>query len=225
MMEDVILSKTESICPECFTTIPAWRVARDDRVYLRKTCPKHGRLESVVWRGHPACSSWVKPKIPSYPEAPSTPVKKGCPLDCGLCAEHRQHTCTALIEVTQRCNLRCSVCFADAGNHRGRPDLGKHCGTIRPAPCRCRSMQRATLGRRADPARRSAGNSCPGASAGISLHSNQHERPASGKRHFLPGGPERCGSCVSLSSVRRHGRLDLPKASRAGVVSRKAACH
>jgi uncharacterized radical SAM superfamily Fe-S cluster-containing enzyme len=43
-------------------------------------------------------------------------VKKGCPLDCGLCAEHRQHTCTALIEVTRQCDLRCAFCFADAGN-------------------------------------------------------------------------------------------------------------
>jgi uncharacterized radical SAM superfamily Fe-S cluster-containing enzyme len=32
-----------------------------------------------------------------------------------LCPDHRQHTCTGLIEVTRRCNLRCPVCFADAG--------------------------------------------------------------------------------------------------------------
>ena len=27
---------------------------------------------------------------------------------------HRQQICCALIEVTQRCNLRCPVCFAEA---------------------------------------------------------------------------------------------------------------
>jgi uncharacterized radical SAM superfamily Fe-S cluster-containing enzyme len=47
---------------------------------------------------------------------PLTPVAQGCPFDCGLCPDHRQHTCTALLEITQRCNLRCPVCFADAGN-------------------------------------------------------------------------------------------------------------
>ena len=70
-MEEVFLSETESICPECFTAIPARRVARGDRVYLRKTCPEHGSFEAVIWRGLPACSSWVRPKTPSYPENPS----------------------------------------------------------------------------------------------------------------------------------------------------------
>ena len=116
MMEEISLSETESICPECFAVVPAWRVGRGDRIFLKKTCPEHGPHEVLIWRGPPAFSSWVRPKIPSCPENPSTLVEKGCPLDCGLCAEHRQHTCTALIEVTQRCNLQCAYCFADAGN-------------------------------------------------------------------------------------------------------------
>ena len=39
----------------------------------------------------------------------------GCPLDCGLCPEHKQHICLALIEVNTGCNLSCPVCFANAG--------------------------------------------------------------------------------------------------------------
>ncbi len=116
MIEEISFSETQSICPECFAVVPAWRVGRGDRIFLKKSCPEHGYHETVIWRGSPAFSSWVNPKTPSYPENPSTLVEKGCPLDCGLCAEHRQHTCTALIEVTQRCNLRCAFCFADAGN-------------------------------------------------------------------------------------------------------------
>ena len=117
MMEEVILAETQSICPKCLTAIPAIRVAMGDRVHLRKTCPEHGRFEAVIWRGHPACSSWVRSKIPAYPKKASTLVEKGCPLDCGLCAEHRQQTCTALIEVTRRCDLQCTFCFADAGSN------------------------------------------------------------------------------------------------------------
>ncbi len=41
---------------------------------------------------------------------------KGCPFDCGLCGAHRQISCTVLLEVTQRCNLSCRYCFAEAGN-------------------------------------------------------------------------------------------------------------
>ncbi len=119
MNEEVVLSETGSICPQCFITVPAFRVARGECVYLKKTCPEHGPFESVVWRSQPAYTSWVMPKTPSYPTFPRTRAEKGCPWDCGLCPEHRQHTCTALIEVTQRCNLRCPVCFADAGNGPG----------------------------------------------------------------------------------------------------------
>ena len=44
----------------------------------------------------------------------STEVKDGCPLDCGLCHEHKQHMCLALIEVNTACNLNCPICFANA---------------------------------------------------------------------------------------------------------------
>jgi uncharacterized radical SAM superfamily Fe-S cluster-containing enzyme len=45
---------------------------------------------------------------------------RGCPLDCGLCTEHEQHTCIGLIEITSSCNLTCPMCFASSapgGNH------------------------------------------------------------------------------------------------------------
>jgi uncharacterized radical SAM superfamily Fe-S cluster-containing enzyme len=113
-------ARTESVCPECLARIPAERVIRGGDVTLRKTCPQHGAFETVVWRGDPAYTGWAHPKIPAYPQAPFTAVEAGCPYDCGLCPDHRQQTCTALLEVTQRCNLRCPVCFADAGV--GEPD-------------------------------------------------------------------------------------------------------
>ena len=124
MSEDRLLSVTESICPECFARIPAWRVADGDQVLLKKECPEHGPSEVPIWRGTPFFEFWQRPKTPSYPKAPFTAVEKGCPWDCGLCPEHRQHTCTALIEVTPRCNLKCAYCFADSGsNHTKDPCL------------------------------------------------------------------------------------------------------
>jgi uncharacterized radical SAM superfamily Fe-S cluster-containing enzyme len=114
---------TESVCPECLARIPAERVIRGSDVTLRKTCPQHGTFETIVWRGDPAYTGWVHPKIPAYPEAPFTAVDLGCPFDCGLCPDHRQQTCTALLEVTQRCNLWCPVCFADAGADGEDPPL------------------------------------------------------------------------------------------------------
>ncbi len=112
-----ILSSTESVCPICFSRIGAQRVQIENDVYLVKTCPQHGEFKTIVWRGPtPAFTEWVRPKIPSHPSNPFTPVERGCPFDCGLCADHHQQTCTALIEVTQRCDLRCNYCFASAGS-------------------------------------------------------------------------------------------------------------
>jgi uncharacterized radical SAM superfamily Fe-S cluster-containing enzyme len=121
---ETILSTTESVCPECLAVLPAERVRRDDAIYLRKTCPEHGTFETVVWRGADSYAGWARPKIPAYPERPGTAVTHGCPYDCGLCADHRQQTCTALLEITQRCNLHCPVCFADAAHQPPTdPDL------------------------------------------------------------------------------------------------------
>ncbi|HET9657535.1 MAG TPA: radical SAM protein [Kineosporiaceae bacterium] len=89
-------------------------------VYLRKACPDHGAWSTVIWRGAPSYRDWVRPKLPTAPTHPSTAVDRGCPFDCGLCPDHRQTTCCALLEVTRRCDLRCAVCFADAGHGRTR---------------------------------------------------------------------------------------------------------
>ena len=119
MEGEKVLAQTASICPECFARIPARRVARGDEVALEKTCPEHGAFHAVIWRGEPSYSSWEKPKIATHPGTPQTAVGRGCPWDCGLCPEHRQQTCCTLLEVTQRCDLKCSFCFADAGSGSG----------------------------------------------------------------------------------------------------------
>ena len=110
-----VLLETESICPECLKRIPAQQVRQGMDIYLQKSCPEHGEFVTVIWRGEPDFESWVRPKMASYPARPFTPILDGCPYDCGLCSEHRQHTCSVLLEVTQRCDLHCPVCFADSG--------------------------------------------------------------------------------------------------------------
>jgi hypothetical protein len=104
-----------SVCPVCLKPIPARHETVGDETFLVKACPDHGEFRTVVWRGEPSFESWARPKVPSGPKQAFTSVEQGCPLDCGLCDAHRQHTCTALIEVTWRCDLGCPVCFASSG--------------------------------------------------------------------------------------------------------------
>lgn len=59
---------------------------------------------------------FIKP--PELPKRFNTPQRWGCPYDCGLCPEHMQHSCLTLVEITDHCNLRCPICYADSGPHR-----------------------------------------------------------------------------------------------------------
>jgi len=110
-----LLSRTEALCPVCLRRLPAVRMRRGDAVWLERECPEHGPFAAVIWRGGPDFSTWRRDKTPSAPPVAATAVDRGCPYDCGLCPDHGQHTCTAVVEVTQRCALGCPVCYASAG--------------------------------------------------------------------------------------------------------------
>ncbi len=114
-MEKEHPDETESLCPVCLKRIKAIRVLQGDEVFLVKECVDHGSNRCVIWRGEPSMAEWHRPKDPVHPDLCYGTVDAGCPFDCGLCEAHEQLPCSVLLEVTDRCNLRCSVCFADSG--------------------------------------------------------------------------------------------------------------
>ncbi|MDR3561569.1 MAG: radical SAM protein [Negativicutes bacterium] len=120
---EFVLATTESLCPECLSRIPAERIAVGDEVYLDKRCPEHGDFRTIIWRGQLSYKSWAIAKPPSKPPVCATDVRLGCPFDCGLCPQHRQHTCCVLLEVTQRCNLACPICFAESRGGENEPAM------------------------------------------------------------------------------------------------------
>ncbi len=112
----VFYELTRSICPACRRVIDAYVLLRDGKVYLRKTCPDHGRFEALVYgdaQAYVANARYNKPG--TLPLRFTTEVAQGCPHDCGLCPQHQQHTCLGIIEVNSACNMDCPLCFANAG--------------------------------------------------------------------------------------------------------------
>lgn len=107
---------TKSICPECFCTIEAEIYDEDGKVMIQKECKEHGEFKDVYWSSvedfHRAFNFAYKGL---GLENPRTETVNQCPNDCGLCPNHKTHTCLALIDVTNRCNLKCPICFAHAG--------------------------------------------------------------------------------------------------------------
>ncbi len=122
MYSDPYKDETESVCPVCLKKISARRVTENGETRIIKKCDEHGEFSTPVWRGEPAIQNWARPKTPSAPPVTDTTALKGCPFDCGLCPEHNQHTCTALVEITWRCDLNCKICFASAGNAENNSD-------------------------------------------------------------------------------------------------------
>src|SRR5215813_267264 len=109
-----------SICTKCFQKIEAKIVFMDCKVFMLKHCPQHGNEKVLVADDvdyYRRCREiFIKP--PEMPQHYNTPVKWGCPYDCGLCSDHEQHSCLSLIEICDYCNLRCPVCYAESGPDR-----------------------------------------------------------------------------------------------------------
>jgi len=107
---------TVSICPKCMDRTSAKIIIKDNQVFIKKTCKIHGEQEEILEENaeyHLSKRQFDKAGTSCKTQ---TSINKGCPFDCGLCPDHDQHTCIALIEVTNNCNLGCSTCYAKSGN-------------------------------------------------------------------------------------------------------------
>jgi len=82
---------------------------------MSKTCPEHGEFEDMYWSSADLYEKFMHfEKSGPHLENPRTETKRGCPYDCGLCPQHETPTVLANIDITNRCNLRCPICFANA---------------------------------------------------------------------------------------------------------------
>lgn len=116
-----VIDATQSVCPICLRRVDAGIVVRDRQVYMEKSCPEHGSFTVYLWPDAEHYRWMQSFQIPTVRPHTTVPVVKGCPEDCGLCRAHRRHPTLVEIEVTDRCNLRCPVCFMAAGEPRAAP--------------------------------------------------------------------------------------------------------
>lgn len=111
---------------------------------IRKACPDHGEFQDIYWSSHDLYTKFMRyersgPRL----ENPRTETKRGCPYDCGLCPSHETPTVLANIDITNRCNLRCPICFANAAEsgYVLEPSIGEirqmllNLRSNRPFPC------------------------------------------------------------------------------------------
>jgi 7,8-dihydro-6-hydroxymethylpterin dimethyltransferase len=115
----LFLGQTTSLCETCFALVPAKVIAEGDSVFYLKRCREHGVQKTLIaddlgyWKSQ---RDWLKPG--DRPLKVATRTEHGCPYDCGLCPDHEQHSCLAILEINEACNLSCPVCFADSSTKR-----------------------------------------------------------------------------------------------------------
>ena len=122
-----IIRTTISLCPECMKNIPAEIIVDPETnwVMMVKSCEEHGEFKDKL-SIHPEDYKWQQKYTEEVgstvnnstkPEEVMSGIKKvnkGCPYDCGLCENHKSAPNICLIDITNRCNLTCPICFANA---------------------------------------------------------------------------------------------------------------
>jgi len=106
---------TMSVCPECLKIIPANLVEKAGKILLKKHCRVHGNFEDIYWSDSALYDKYKAFACDGTGVAnPNTEKKKECPLNCGLCPDHKTGTVLANLDLTNRCNQKCPFCFANS---------------------------------------------------------------------------------------------------------------
>jgi uncharacterized radical SAM superfamily Fe-S cluster-containing enzyme len=116
----VFYGQTQSLCEICLAVVPAKIILQDDCVYYMKRCADHGQQKTLISTDidyYLRCKQYLKPG--DMPHKFQTRIERGCPHDCGLCPDHEQHSCLAIFDIIDECNMRCPICYADSAPKRG----------------------------------------------------------------------------------------------------------
>jgi len=112
--------KTTTLCPDCMADgklriLKADLFEEDGKLKIRKICPEHGEFSDIVFSDITMYDQLVNYSYDGHGVSnPKITDFHGCPHSCGLCPEHKSQTILANLDLTNRCNMNCPVCFANA---------------------------------------------------------------------------------------------------------------
>lgn len=110
-----------SLCPVCLSVIPARIFQEGSEVFMEKRCEAHGDFKDLYWSDASLYKKFNRYSYTGQRLDNSVPSSQGCPFDCGICGNHLTGTLLANIDLTNRCNMACPICFADAGGRVYEP--------------------------------------------------------------------------------------------------------
>jgi tetraether lipid synthase len=118
-----IIDQTTSLCSTCMKQIEAQIVVRDNVVFMSKECPEHGPEMVYLWPDAEHYCWICNFKSDRKDVNEKAYSEDGCPRMCGSCSNHTSQPTLIELEVTQRCNMRCPVCFMAAESIGEDPSL------------------------------------------------------------------------------------------------------
>ncbi len=111
------LEKIISVCPGCYREgkvqkLDASVVEDNGKIYITKTCPTHGSFKDIYFSDADLYKRWMKYKVTGQT---SPDVKTSLFNEPKLYSSHKSQSVLTNLLVTNRCDLRCSYCFMNAG--------------------------------------------------------------------------------------------------------------
>lgn len=91
---DEVIRITQSVCPVCVRNLPAKVVRQNNKIYLVKSCPKHGKFSLLISKnGH----LYKQLNDLYFSLFPGSLLQKDY-----------------IVHITNKCNLNCSICLANS---------------------------------------------------------------------------------------------------------------
>ena len=112
-----VLEKITSVCPAHYQEgkikkIDAKIIEENGKVYIWKKCPEHGEFKDIYFSDAEIYKKWMKYRVIG---TPSPDVKTKIFDEPALYDQHMSQSVLTNLLITNRCDLRCSYCFMNAG--------------------------------------------------------------------------------------------------------------
>ena len=107
------IGKKTGVCEICGEFLDAEVIEENGTIFYLKKCKKCGTQKTKI------CTDtdyYFKSNPTDVQKSNkiciSKKSQKGCPFDCGICENHKQHVCMVMVETTDDCNIQCTTCIA-----------------------------------------------------------------------------------------------------------------
>ncbi len=106
----------ESLCPVCLEIIDGQLYEQDRQIFMYKRCDEHGEFKELISSDAEFFKKMRRTHYERPPgiDNPQRTNQSHCPNECGLCEQHLSTPAMMNIDLTNRCNMNCPICFANS---------------------------------------------------------------------------------------------------------------